>query len=146
MDACAFPEAHGQAAARSTADLAASPELAGDIRKPDGSEIVYSTDHAQLSILAACRTSFISAKPDRLPGPSDIFVIVQLTVCPNWQANQSSKAEYPHFVMLTVTYGSLPVVQYVVEWPLSCQFRTIENFPDSSRRFKYERKSKPYEQ
>ena len=33
LDACAFPEAHGQAAASGTADLAARPELAGDVRE-----------------------------------------------------------------------------------------------------------------
>jgi hypothetical protein len=39
LDACAFPEAHGQTATLGTADLAASTELAGDVREPDGSEI-----------------------------------------------------------------------------------------------------------
>ena len=42
LDAGAFPEAHGQAAAAGAADLAASPELAADVRGPDGSEILKS--------------------------------------------------------------------------------------------------------
>ena len=40
LDARAFPEAHGQAAARGKAGLAASPELAGEVRGPGRSEIV----------------------------------------------------------------------------------------------------------
>src|SRR5450755_234544 len=41
LDTCAVPKAYGQAAARGTAGLGASAELAGDIRKSDGSEIAY---------------------------------------------------------------------------------------------------------
>src|ERR1700719_292076 len=41
LDACAFPEAHGQAAARGAAGLAASPELAGDARESNGPEIAF---------------------------------------------------------------------------------------------------------
>src|SRR5512137_394565 len=33
LDTCAFPEAHGQTAARGTEDLAASSELAGNVRR-----------------------------------------------------------------------------------------------------------------
>ena len=55
LDACAFPEAHGQTATRGTADLAERPELASDIREPDGSEIVYSTPNAQLSMRRSSR-------------------------------------------------------------------------------------------
>src|ERR1035437_7172711 len=57
LDACAFPEAHGQAAARGTADLAAGRELAGDVRGLARSEIAYSTPPAPLA-RPRCKSHF----------------------------------------------------------------------------------------